>query len=173
MVLSYSDQGECPVHPAYCRCKNHQMAHFQRKGSYFRIVAQVFCHFFFCTTCRTHITMLPSSCVPYKHHPADEISQILDQAVQGRSPHDIAKHDSPTMHESTIRRWLKEWIVNSTCLASISAEKFSSVLQGGPIAIYQALSQRYQGCELFRGLQPDLCRNYPSMGIFRPLILLS
>jgi len=173
MVLSYSDQEECPVHPAYCRCKKRQMAHFQKRGSYFRIVAQVLCHFFFCTTCRTHITMLPSSCVPYKHHPADEINEHLDQAVQGRSPHDIARHDSPRMHESTIRRWLNEWIINSTYLASIASERFSSVLQGGPRAILQALSSRYQGKGFFRRLQPDLCRNYPPMGIFRPLIVLS
>lgn len=173
MVLSYSDSEECPDKPSYCLCENYQNARFQRKGSYFRIVAQVFCYFFFCTRCRTHITMLPSSCVPYKHHPADEINQHLDQAVRGRSPHDIARHDSPRMHESTIRRWLKEWITNSSVLASVASEKLSTVFQGGFRGIYQRLSQDYFQERFFRDVQPDLCRAYPPMGIFRPLILLS
>lgn len=170
MVISYSIDEECPEEPLYCLCENRQLAHYQKRGSYFRIVAQVLCHFFFCTRCRTHITMLPSSCVPYKHHPADEINQHLDQAVRdGRSPHDIAQHDSPKMHESTIRRWFKEWGMNSAYLASTASEKFSRILQGDFRGVYQALFHKRS----FREVQPDLCRDYPPMGLFRPLIGLS
>ena len=170
MVLSYSFEEECPEEPPYCLCESAEDSRFQRKGSRKRIIAQVVTYFFFCTSCQTHITMLPSSCVPYKHHPADEVNQHLDQAVQsGRNPHDIATHDSPKMHESTIRRWVNEWKVNSAYLASIASEKFSRVFQGDFRVIYQTLFQRSR----FRDVQPDLCRNYPPMGIFRPLILLS
>lgn len=173
MIVSYSHLEECPDVPPYCLCENRQKSSFQRRGSYFRTVARVLCHFFVCTRCRIHITMLPSSCVPYKHYPADEINQHLGQAVQGRSPHDIAKHDAPTMHESTIRCWLKEWIINSSYLASIASEKFSKVFQGGFRSIYQSLSQQYSREYSFRDIQPDLCREYPPVGVFRPLILLS
>ena len=175
MVLSYPDQEECPAHPPFCGCENQELAHFQRKGSHLRIVAKVVCHFFFCTTCGTHITMLPSSCVPYKHFAADDVEYCLGEAVSGRSPAEIEGDSAnvPGVHRSTIKRWWEEWIIGSAQLASVSSEKFSEFLSGGPKAIYQNLSDRYRGRKFFRSIQPDLCRAHPPMGVFRPLTVLS
>jgi len=175
MVVSYSDQGECPGRPPFCRCKSLENAHFQKRGIYVRKLVQVITHFFFCTKCQTHITMLPSSCVPFKHFPAKDIQFCLEGAVCGRRAGDIEadKGNRMGVHRSTIHRWLLEWIVNSAQLASIAPEKLSGSLSGGFKGIYQKLSRRYRNEDFFRLFQPDLCRDYPSMGIFRPLILLS
>ncbi len=175
MVLSYSYQEECPERPPYCRCKYRQDAHFQRKGCYLRALPQVLCHFFLCTTCRTHITMLPSNCVPYKQFPADDIEYCLDEAVNGRRPAEIESDRGNRLgiSRSTVKRWLGEWVANSALLISISSEKLSRVFQGGFRGIYQKLAQCYGSRPFIRNLQPDLCRDYPPMGIFRPLILLS
>jgi len=174
MVLSYSDHDGCPAQPPYCRCKNDQTPHFQKKGIYVRKMAQAVARFFLCTTCKTHITMLPSSCVPYKQYPADEVEYCMDTAVCGRRPVDIERDDgNQGASRGTIKRWLDEWIINSTHLASVASEKLSRIVSGGARAIYQALSGRYGGRAFFRALQPDLCRAYPPMGVFRPLIRLS
>lgn len=175
MVLSYSHQMECPPRPPYCQCENRQKANFQRRGCYFRRVAQAFCHFFFCTTCKTHITMLPSNCVPYKQFPAEDIEYCLGEAVEGRFPADIEGDVENKMgvHRFTILTWLNQWIISSAELASISSETFSGIISGSCKAVFRTLFSNYSGRGFFKRLQPDLCRNYPPMGIFRPLIKLS
>jgi hypothetical protein len=170
MIISYRDQGQTPVRPPFCRCKS---PCFQRRGCYFREIAQVLTHFFFCRKCRTHITMLPSSCVPYKHHAASEVEYCLDQCISGRSAHAVDREDRRGVHRSTMYRWLGQWRVNSVQIASVAVEKFSCVIQGGFRGIYQGIRKKYSVRSLLAALQPDLCRGYPPVGVFRPLILLS
>lgn len=172
MVLSYPDQSEIPDSPAICRCRS-QKGHFQKRGKYFRLIAQVWAYFFQCTRCKTHITMLPGSCTPYKHHPASDIEQCLDQCTSGRSPHVIDRQDRPGIHRSTLYRWLSEWRINSSQLASIASEKFSCLISGSFKKVYQVLRQKYSSQRLLPAMQPDLCASYPPMGVFRPLICLS
>lgn len=176
MIISYPYNEECPAQPLFCRCKDYRLAHFQRRGSYFRIVAEVICYCFHCTTCQTHITMVPSSCVPYKHIPADDVESCLCEALKGRSPVEIEGDSSINkwgMHRSTIRRHLAEWFVNSAMLASVSSEKFSMFLSGSPQTIFQKLSNMYHGSCFFRRIQPYLCQDYPPMGLLQSLIFLS
>ncbi len=170
MIISYRDLGQTPACPPFCRC---QSPRFQRRGCYFREISQVLTHFFFCSSCQTHITMLPSSCVPYKHHPASEVEHCLDQCMSGRSPHVVDREDRPGVHRSTMYRWLGQWRVNSSQVASVAAEKFSCVIQGCFRGIYRGIRQRYLSGSLLPVLQPDLCRAYPPLGVFRPLISLS
>ena len=173
MIISYLDQGKTPARPAYCRC-NFQQGHYQKRGAYFRRVAQVWAYFFQCVRCQTHITMLPSTCVPYKHHPASEIEHCLDQSMSSeRSPHVVDREDRRGVHRSTMYRWLSEWRVNSTQIASLANEKLSCLISGGFKRIYQALRRRYSSGDILAAVQSELCRDYPPMGVLRPLISLS
>jgi hypothetical protein len=119
--------------------------------------------------------MLPSSCVPYKHFASDDIEYCLEEAVEGRDPADIEADSTNKMgvHRVTIRGWLNQWSVSSAEVASVSSEKFSTTLTGGFKTIFRRLSARFQGKGFFKRIQPALCRDYPPMGLFRPLIKLS
>jgi len=173
MVVSYCADAGRPVYPPYCGCKDSKLAHFQRRGTYLRRVAEVLVHFFRCTRCMTHITMVPNTCVPYKHYPVREIEPCLDAVVRGRSAYAVDKHDSPGIHQSTIRRWLNQWITNSALLASVAVEKFSRLISGDFRGVYQDLSDHYQSDQFLGDVQVDLCEWYPPVGIFRPLIVPS
>lgn len=172
MVISYTDQGEVPVYPPYCRCNS---PHFQKRGRYLRVFAQVFAWFFFCTECKTHITMLPRCCVPFKQYPAVEIQPVLDEGnVSGRTVHELDRQDRPGVGRSTMYRWAGEWSGYSQLLGSMATEKFARVLLGSACVVYQRLRQWYSCSGSFlEHLQGDLCRRYPPMGVFRPLIDLS
>ncbi len=171
MTISYPALDGVPVWPPFCRCDS---PHFHRKGCYLRALAQVWTFFFQCVRCKTHITMVPSICVPYKHFRADDIEYCLGEAISGRSPAEIEADADNTMgvSQSTVKRWLGEWVANSALLASVSSEKLSGACQGDFRSIYQKLSRCCQSRPFIKDLQPDLCRDYPPMGIFRPLIVL-
>jgi hypothetical protein len=170
MVLPYLDGEDVPEEPPYCCCSACQ---YQRRGRYFRKVAQVWAYFFCCRHCRTHITLLPTRCVPYKHYPARDIERVLSAVTTSlRTVHAIDRRERPGISRSTMYNWAREWRLGSSLLASLGMEKIGVMLSGTASGIYQKLSQWY-GEPFLSRLQADLCRSFPPLGLFRPLIRLS
>lgn len=170
MVLSYFAGADVPEVPPYCCCDK---SRFQRRGRYFRKIAQVWAYFFVCCSCKTHMTLLPSSCVPYKHYPARDIEPVLSAVnTSSRTVHEIDRRERPGISRSTMYNWAREWRLGSSRFASQGMEKLGMVLPDIASALYQKLRQGY-GEPLLRRLQADLCRSYPPLGIFRSLIRLS
>lgn len=158
------------VRPSTCKCKKSRL---HRHGSYQRVVSGEIAICFFCRCCKTHVTIIPATCVPYKHHPASTI----EHAIEGRLAQDTS---GPALTQqlwvcaSTIGRWVKEFSGHLSVLATEGARRLEiRPLSGAPQQIYQKLKQHYGGDHFLCRFQVDLCRDFPPLGIFRPLILNS
>ncbi len=169
MVLSAVD-GQS--RPSLCLCGKPR---FHRHGCYWRKVAMVWVHRFLCIVCRTTVSMVPSRCVPYKHHPVRIINPVLDgmfeQGLSGRYFERVNPHG---IHGSTAHRWRRQFEYHAGILGTEGALRLGMApLTGAAKNIYQALKQPFASiCEpFFRPLQVRLCATSPPLGIFRPLLL--
>ena len=168
MLISYP--ADCPeqAHPHKCMCKNRR---FHRNGRYWRIVAREWIYHFICIACGKHVSMVPSTCVPYKHHPASTIQFALDSVLNhGRSGHDL-ECEGLGVHGSCVYRWVKEFFCHIGVLATEGAKRLRvNPFSGSPKKIYQELKRHYPSDKWLIKLQPALCIHLPPLGIFRPLI---
>lgn len=168
MVLSGVDEQS---RPSLCRCGKPR---FHCHGRYWRIVAGVWVYRFLCIACRATISMAPSTCVPYKHHPVKLINPVLDgmfeQGLSGR----YYERDNPHgIHGSTAHRWRREFAHHAGVLGTEGALRLGMApLTGAAKDIYQALKQRLSSISehFFSPLQVLLCGRSPPLGIFRPLL---
>jgi len=136
-----------------------------------RVVAgeQAFC--FICRPCKSFVTVIPSTCGPYKHHPISTIEPVLDGRLnQGKSGLELEREH--WVYRSTIYHWVKEFSGHLRVLATEGTVRLGiPSLTGSVRQIYQGLKQNYSSPKGFLTiLQADLCRNFPPLGIFRPLI---
>lgn len=168
MILTCSREDIADKRPTKCNCKK---SRFQRHCSYMRVVAgePAFC--FICRSCKTFITIIPSTCAPYKHHRISTIEPVLDgRLTQNKSGSELEREH--WVYRSTVYHWVKEFSAHLRVLATEGAERLGiPSLTGSVRQIYQELKQHYSSSMGFLNvLQVDLCRNFPPLGIFRPLI---
>ena len=168
MVLSAAD-GQS--RPSLCRCGKPQ---FHRHARYWRFVAMVWVYRFLCITCRTTVSMVPSTCVPYKRHPVQIINPVLDGMFEQERSGRYFERDNPHgIHGSTAHRWRREFTHHAGILGTEGALRLGMApLTGAASDIYQAFKQRFSSlCEhFFTPLQLLLCGTSPPLGIFRPLL---
>ena len=167
MLISYPADRPEQAHPHECVCKNRR---FQSNGRYFRLIAGEWIYHFLCTACGKHISMVPSTCVPYKHHPASDIQFSLDSVLEhGRSGHDLER-EGLGVHGSCVYRWVKEFSCHFGVLATEGARRLrANPFSGSLKQVYQRLYQLYPSGDWLRKLPPALCTYLPPLGIFRPL----
>ena len=171
MVISYPEESPEQARPRQCLCKNRK---FHCKGKYWRIIACAWIYQFVCTACRKHISMVPSTCVPYKHHLACDIQAALDNVFKrGCSAYDL-ECQRLGVHASCIYRWIKEFSSHSSVLATEGARRLRIMPVSGSFKqVYQRLSKHYSSDKWLIKLQPVLCTLLPPLGIFRTLIFSS
>ena len=168
MLISYPVDRPEQARPHECACRNRR---FHSNGRYFRIIAGEWIYHFLCTACGKHVSMVPSTCIPYKHHPISTIEPALEgRLTQGKSGLELEREH--WVYRSTIYRWSKEFSGHLSVLATEGARRLGIKPLGGSIRqIYQRLKQHYSpSISLLDPLQVDLCRTFPLLGIFRPLI---
>ena len=168
MVLTCSRDEIAEKRPTKCKCKK---SRFQRHCSYLRVVAgeQAFC--FICRSCKSFVTIIPSTCAPYKHHPISTIEAVLEgRLIQGESGLELERKH--WVYRSTVYQWVKGFSAHLRVLATEGAKRLGiPSLTGSVRQIYQGLKEHYSSSLGFLTiLQVDLCRNFPPLGIFRPLI---
>lgn len=168
MVLSYSAAGIEQGRPSKCVCHN---SRFHRHGSYWRKGARVWVYRFICCVCRVTVSLVPSCCVPFKHHPVELISRNLSGVlVNGRSCRAQERAKSDVVH-STISRWVHEFVMQSGVLATEGMERLGmEPFSGSARSLFQDLFSRF-GEVFLDAVQPLWCRVYPGLGIFRSFIL--
>jgi len=168
MVLSYTPDSENPIHPPFCSCGNQ---HFHGHGSYLRLVAQVVVQRFICLACKCTVSMIPSNCVPYKHHPVSVINPTLDGMIlHSRSGRYYESDLAIGIHGSTAYRWLREFSLHCSILATEGAKRLGlPPLSGTLNGIYQRLKDHFSnlGSQFFRSFQGVLCNRPPPIGMFR------
>ena len=168
MVLSYQGMDGDQVRPEVCRCGQ---KNFHGHGSYWRLVAQEWVLRFLCTCCGRTVSLVPASCVPYKHHRTELINRSVHALLNG----DASKGDFHTagIAFSTGRRWLAEFCVHASVLATEGAERLGIMaLSGPPKRIYEQLHgqfPRQPATSFFSSLQVRLCAKLPALGVFRSL----
>jgi len=168
LIITCSGNEIEQARPTKCKCKK---SRFHRHGSYMRVIAgeQAFC--FICRSCKTFVTIIPSSCVPYKHHPVSTIEPVLDgRLLEDKSGPQLEREH--WLYRSTVYRWVNEFSSHLGVLATEGSARLGiTPLAGSLRQIYQGLKQHYSSFSGFLNpLQVDLCRNFPPLGIFRPLI---
>ena len=167
MILSCRDGAR---RPSTCSCGH---SHFHRHGSYLRAIANVVVHRCRCTACRLTISMLPSICVPFKHHPVGIINPVLDgMLMHDRSGRYYERTDPQGIRASTAHRWRREFEQHSTTLATEAAGRLGiAPLLGTAVKVYQRIKQHFtdQDGDFFSPLQVALCLQFPPLGIFRTL----
>ena len=168
MLISYPADRPEQARPHECACRNRR---FHSNGRYFRVIAGEWIYHFLCTTCGKHISMVPSTCVPYKHHPASTIQFALDSVLEhGHSGFDLER-EGLGVHASSIYRWVKEFFCHIGVLATEGARRLRlKPFSGSFKQVYQGLSRQYPLDKWLINLQPALCTYVPPLGIFRPLI---
>jgi hypothetical protein len=169
MLISYPADRPEQASPRECVCRNRK---FHRNGRYYRIIASEWVYHFICTACGIHISMVPSTCVPYKHHPASVIQFALDNVLEhGRSGYDLER-EGLGVHGSCVYRWVKEFSCHIAVLATEGARRLRlKPFSGSVTQTYQKLRQFHPVGQWLRKIQPSLCTHLPPLGIFRPLIL--
>jgi hypothetical protein len=98
MVLSYDSLSGNLVRPPFCRCGNQ---HFRSHGYYWRCIAQVLIERFICLVCKRTVSMIPNTCVPYKHYPVSVINPTLDMMLDEQPGNDGKLELPPEIHRST------------------------------------------------------------------------
>jgi hypothetical protein len=167
MVMSGGDGSS---RPSRCRCGQRR---FHRHGSYLRVVARAVVERFICPLCGLTVSMVPSSCVPFKHHPVRVINPVLEgMLLQGRSGRHYEREDPAGIAGSTACRWRREFAVHAPTLATEGAGRVGV----GPVAgrardVYGRLKERFAGHGegFFMPLQVALCGRFPPLGVFRTL----
>ena len=166
MIQSYPADAGDQVRPANCRCGG---LHFYGHGSYLRVVAQQWVPRFLCTMCGVTVSMIPNSCVPYKHHPTKLIHQVIHGLLHGRSGRDY-QHE---IAHSTAYRWRQDFSNYASALSTEGALRLGiDAIAGSVKHIYQQLGRHFQAEpdeDFFSVLQLRLCAQLPAIGIFRPL----
>ncbi len=168
MVLSYSAQGIEQGRPSKCVC---QSVRFHRHGSYERSRTRVWVYRFICCVCRVTVSLVPSCCVPFKHHPVKLISRSLSGVLVGGVSARCQDRGGSGVHHSTVSRWVHEFVMQSGVLATegmrrLGMEPFS----GSARLLFNHLFSRFG--EVFMDVvQPLWCRAYPGLGLFRSFIL--
>ena len=168
MVISYLADFPEQARPHACVCKN---GRFHSNGLYWRVIARQWVHQFICAACGKHVSMVPSTCVPYKHHPVSTIQSALDNMLEhGGSANDLVCAKLG-VHASCIYRWVKEFSCHIGVLATEGARRLRiEPLSGSFKQVYQKLKQHYPLGQWLEEIQPALCIYLPPLGIFRPLI---
>ena len=168
MVIPYPTAGIKQARPTKCKCKN---SRFQRHSSYQREIADEWTFRFICRPCKTFVTIIPSTCVPYKHHPVSTIEPALDSMV-GHGKSGAVVEREVWVHRSCIYRWAREFQGHLGVLATEGARRLGmGPLSGSLKRIYQTLKRHYMPGQFLCRFQTDLCRAFPPLGIFRPLRL--
>jgi len=167
-MLSYLEVVGKQVRPNVCRCGQKD---FHQHGSYWRLVAQEWVLRFLCTHCRRTTSLIPASCVPYKHHRTELINTVVHDLLNGTSKKGF---HSMGIALSTGRRWLSEFCMHASVLATEGAERLGvKTFSGSPKRIYEQLSKQFpeqSESNFFSDLQVKLCAKLPALGIFRSLI---
>ena len=171
MLISYPAEYPEQAQPQECACNNRK---FHGHGKYWRIIARQWIYQFMCTLCHKHVSMVPSTCIPYKHHPASDIQAALDNVLKhGCSAYDL-ECQRLGVHASCIYRWVKEFSCHSGVLATEGARRLKiKPFSGSFKQVYQRLSSLFCSDKWLISLQPALCTYLPPLGIFRPLIFSS
>jgi len=168
MVLSYNPNSGIPSRPPFCRCGNR---HFHVHSYYWRVVAQVLIQRFICLACKRTVSMIPSSCVPYKHYPVAIINPVIDgMIVHGKSGQFYESEKRLGIHHSTTYRWYSEFCQHTSILATEGSRRLClRPLSGAAKCIYQSLKSHFSGFgnQFFSALQPFLCSKPPPIGVFR------
>ena len=168
MVLSCNPDSENSNRPPFCRCGN---LRFHGHGNYWRIVAQVLVQRFICLACKVTVSMIPSSCVPYKHHPVSVINPTLDGMIlQGQSGRYYECKLALGIDGSTAYRWRQEFYQNSSILATEGSQRLGlQPLSGTGQSTYQKFKAHFSHFkdQFFTPFQVLLCSNSPPIGIFR------
>lgn len=168
MILSYLEKGGNQVRPEVCACGQKD---FHGHGSYWRLVAQEWVLRFLCTHCRRTTSLIPASCVPYKHHRTELINSVVHDLLNGASKR--AFHTKGIAF-STGRRWLSGFCMHASVLATEGAERLGiKAFSGPPKRIYKQLREQFPEqpeSNFFSDLQVKLCAKLPALGLFRVLI---
>ena len=168
MVIPHSAEDIKEARPTECRCKK---SCFQRHSAYWREIAREWTFRFICRPCKTFVTIIPSTCVPYKHHPVSTIEPALDgMVIQGKSGAVIEREVG--VHRITIHHWVKEFAGQCSVLATEGARRLGiAPLSGSFRAIYSTFRKRHPPGQFLCRFQAELCKDFPPLGIFRPLIV--
>lgn len=169
MVLSYSAAGIEQGRPAKCVCESRR---FHRHGSYTRIRTGARVYRFICCVCRMTVSLVPSCCVPFKHHAAKLISEglcrVLGKGLSARSQ--VALRGDLALDHSTISRWVHEFVMQSGVLATEGMLRLGMApFSGSARSLFQDLVGRF-GEAFLDAVQPLWCRGYPGLGVFRSFI---
>ena len=167
MVESYPADAGDQVRPTICQCGG---GCFYGHGRFRRMIAQQWVQRFICSLCGVTVSMIPNSCVPYKHHPTKLINQVVHGLFHGRSGRDY-QHEIDC---STAYRWRQDFSNYASVLSTEGALRLGiNAIAGSAKQIYRQLSMHFQAepeDDFFSVLQVRLCAKLPAIGIFRPLI---
>ena len=130
---------------------------------------------FLCRLCRRTISLIPTSCVPYKHHPTALIETVLDGMIRQGLPGSCFERGEQALgiHRSTAYRWRQQLAAHSTILATEGALRLGIAPFSGTFkAIYAKLQGHFAalGGQFFTALQVILSHQPPPLGLFRAFI---
>ena len=177
MVISYSGCCDEQARPERCVCES---TRFHRHGWYWRSVAGVKVFRFKCVLCKLVINLLPSCCVPHKHHPTGLIEEVFEAVLsRGHPACRLERGGSGAagyqpalgLHRSTVGRWLKEFQGHSAELVLEGFRRLGLAAPGSEArVVYKAMKSGVKvplGAGLFEVVQLHLAKVFPIIGLFR------
>lgn len=135
---------------------------------------------FKCVVCKLVINLLPSCCVPHKHHPAKLIEAVFEAVLcRGHPARRVERGGSGEagyqralgLHRSTVGRWLREFQGHGGELVLEGFKRLGIAASGSEARVmYEAMRSGIKvplGAGLFEVVQPRLAKLFPIVGLFR------
>lgn len=86
-------------------------AKLHRHGHRYRIVMQVWIQMYRCPGCGQCVSLLPTFCIPFKHHSAKTVNEVIDLLLLDYVSGSFLYHKNYSFAVHTARRWCQEFLI--------------------------------------------------------------
>ena len=164
LTLSSLPDFHCPS----CQTKLH------RHGQRYRIVMQVWIQMFICPGCRQFVSLLPTFCIPFKHHSAQTVNEIIDLLLIDYVSHAFLYHQNYSFAVHTAKRWAHEFMtflpklsVILSRLGVMNATESYHSFQSSLKVFFEGNDSFINEHQYFSAVQKILSGRSPPCGLFR------
>ena len=155
-------------HCPNCNTKLH------RHGQRYRIVLQVWIQMFICPGCHQCISLLPTFCIPFKHHSAQTVNEVIDLLLIDSVSQAFVYHQNYSFAVHTAKRWMHEFLIFLPKLSVIlsrlgvmNATESYHTFQSSLKVFFEGNCSFINEYQYFTEVQNFLSGRSPPCGLFR------
>lgn len=145
-----------------------------RHGQRYRIVMQVWIQMFRCPECNQCVSLLPTFCIPFKHHSAQTVNEVIDLLLVEYVSRSFLYHKNYSFSVNTAKRWADSFVIFLPKLSVILSGLGITQATGNYQCFQSSLKFYFEGIcsftktiDYFIEIQNILSGRSPPCGLFR------